>query len=153
MSFSLMSFIWIFLLNMTWKGLMWFKIWYSKHCGVHRWFSPDEKRYNSHNILLSKSYVARAVCRWSLLLWHHWIARCGNDEVSLYVATLFLLFLSTVGLVVLPGVLPGILHSSDVMWRVSPLDDDSSDAKPKPSQSVNWGRRLAQSASRRPPFC
>jgi hypothetical protein len=25
--------------------------------------------------------------------------------------------------------------------------------KPKPSQNANWGRRLARSASRRPPVC
>ena len=41
------------------------------------------------------------------------------------------------------------------LWLCLLLDADVEwfSAKPKPSQSVNWGRRLARSASRRPPVC
>jgi hypothetical protein len=59
-------------------------------CGVHQWFSPDEKS-TTHIIYYYQSYVARAVCRRSLLLRHDRITRCGNDKVSLYVVTLSLL--------------------------------------------------------------
>jgi hypothetical protein len=109
-------------------------------------YSLDERRYNSHNILLSKSYVARAVGRRSLLLRHDRITQCGNDEESLYIAALFLLLLSTVSLAVLPDALPGILVSSSgvcgELLRWSTANDlmaKPSQAKPsqaKPSQGV-----------------
>ena len=46
-----------------------------------------------------------------------------------------------------------LIHSLKKIRESPPYTHDDGPRQAKPSQSSNWGRRLARSASRRPPVC